>query len=66
MQQSLTAPLATPRPRARRSTAAVVAQYIHELSERHAETGRQRAAKIRTPRPTGARTPRPAGATATC
>jgi hypothetical protein len=52
MPQSLTAPVATPpRPRARRSTAGVVAQYIHELSQRHAETGRQRAAKIRTPRP---------------
>ena len=59
MPQSLTAPVATPPlPRARRSTAGVVAQYIHELSERHPETGRKRAAKIRTPRPTGA--------TATC
>jgi hypothetical protein len=42
--------IAPPRPRARRTAAGVVAQYIHELSERHVDAARGRAVPVRKAR----------------
>lgn len=39
------------RPRVLHTAAGVVAQYIHELSERHAEAARTSAAAVPGPRP---------------